>query len=298
MSDNKSSDNSKYKLLGFENKKNLAVIMVISTGKIIKVKLSEVLRSEILDDLSKLEIKDVYRKYYSRGAALTTYEMNDRHERSWMVYVFLILILFSLYVFTNIAATKLVSIEFLDLIVPPAVFVYPLTFLVVDLLNETYGLRLARKALLFAFASNALIVLSLNAVAQMPGLAGWELDSSYTAVVTHVASVLVASSVSFLFSEYVNSYLLYKIKELTSSRFLFLRVFFSTFFAVIIDSFLFCYIAFYGVMNNDEILTMVYAQIAIKMCFAVFNILPAYGARSLFKKYVIGNLDLKSTTAA
>ena len=298
MSDNKFSDNNKYKLLGFENKKNLAVIMVISTGKIIKVKLSEVLRSEILDDLSKLEIKDVYRKYYSRGAALTTYEMNDRHERSWMVYVFLILILFSLYVFTNIAATKLVSIEFLDLIVPPAVFVYPLTFLVVDLLNETYGLRLARKALLFAFASNALIVLSLNAVAQLPGLAGWELDSSYTAVVTHVASVLVASSVSFLFSEYVNSYLLYKIKELTNSRLLFLRVFFSTFFAVIIDSFLFCYIAFYGVMNNDEILTMVYAQIAIKMCFAVFNILPAYGARSLFKKYVIGNLDLKSTTAA
>lgn len=298
MSDNKSSDNSKYKLLGFENKKNLAVIRVISTGKIIKVKLSDILRSEILDDLSKVEIKDVYRKYYSRGAALTTYEMNDRHERSWMVYIFLILILFSLYVFTNIAATKLVSIEFLDIIVPPAVFVYPLTFLVVDLLNETYGLRLARKALLFAFASNALIVLSLNAVTHLPGLAGWELDSSYAAVVTHVASVLVASSVSFLFSEYVNSYLLYKIKELTSSRFLFLRVFFSTFFAVIIDSFLFCYIAFYGVMNNDEILTMVYAQISIKMCFAVFNILPAYGARSLFKKYVIGNLDLKSTTAA
>jgi uncharacterized integral membrane protein (TIGR00697 family) len=108
----------------------------------------------------------------------------------------------------------------------------------------------------------------------------------YQEIISHVSSVLIASSVSFLFSEYVNSYLLCKIKELTSSKFLFLRVFFSTFFAVIIDSFLFCFIAFYGTMQNSEILHIVYVQIAIKMCFAVFNILPAYGARSLFKKYI------------
>lgn len=67
-----------------------------------------------------------------------------------------------------------------------------------------------------------------------------------------------------------------------------MRVFFSTFFAVIIDSFIFCFIAFYGSMENDEILNIVYVQIVIKMCFAVFNVLPAYGARSLFKKYVAG----------
>lgn len=34
-------EGSKYKLLGFENKKNLAVVMIISTGKVIKVRLSE-----------------------------------------------------------------------------------------------------------------------------------------------------------------------------------------------------------------------------------------------------------------
>lgn len=39
-------------------------------------------------------------------------------------------------------------------------------------------------------------------------------------------------------------------------------------------------------MGSSEILNMVYAQIAIKMCFAVFNVFPAYGARSLFKRYI------------
>jgi len=286
MVTNNESENSKYKLLGFEKNKNLVVIMVISTGKIIKIKIGEVLRSEIIDNLSKGEIKDIYRKYYSGGSAPTTYEMNDRNERSWMIYVALNVLLLSLYIFTNIAATKLVYLQSFDIVIPPAVFLYPLTFLVVDLLNETYGLRLARRALLFAFSSNALIVLLMNGVIYLPGLPGWKLDAPYAEVVTQVSSVLVASSVSFLFSEYVNSYLLCKIKELTNSRFLFLRVFFSTFFAVIIDSILFCFIAFYGAMQNSDILSMIYAQIAIKMCFAVFNVFPAYGARSLFKKYI------------
>ncbi|MDI3355416.1 queuosine precursor transporter [Pseudomonas sp. UYIF39] len=288
MESNNEVENSKYKLLGFERNKKRAIIMVIPTGRIIKITLDEVLRSEIIDNLSKVEIKDIYRKYYSGGTALTTYEMNDRNERSWMIYVALNVLLLSLYIFTNIAATRLIYLEWFDLVIPPAVFLYPLTFLVVDLLNESYGLKLARKALLFAFSSNALIVLLMNAVIYLPGLPGWKLDVPYAEVVTHVSSVLVASSVSFLFSEYVNSYLLCKIKELTNSRFLFLRVFLSTFFAVIIDSILFCYIAFYGTMQNSDILNMIYAQIAIKMCFAVFNVFPAYGARSLFKSYIAG----------
>lgn len=55
---------------------------------------------------------------------------------------------------------------------------------------------------------------------------------------------------------------------------------------MIIDSFIFCYIAFYGVMTNDEVLSIIFVQVTIKMFFAFFNVLPAYGARSLFKRFV------------
>jgi uncharacterized integral membrane protein (TIGR00697 family) len=281
------SENSSYKLLGFENSKGLAVIMIVSTGKVIKIKLDDLLKSDVVDNLNRAEIKSVYRKFYSGGAALTAYEINDRQEKSWMTYVALNLLLFALYIFTNVAATKLVYIEWLDIVVTPGVFIYPLTFLIVDMLNEFYGLRLARKAILFAFASNALITVLLSATSFLPGLSAWKLDGPYSEVMTHVSSVLVASSISFIFSEYVNSYLLNKIKQLTSSRFLFLRVFLSTLFAVVIDSFIFCFIAFYGSMTTAEILEIIYVQVAIKVGFAIFNILPAYGARSLFKRYVV-----------
>lgn len=288
MFDSKESENSRHKLLGFEKSKGLAVVMVISTGTVIKVKLADLLKSEIVDYLSKMELREVYRKFYSGGEALTVYDVSDRHERSWLTYVVLNLLLFSLYIFTNVSAAKLVYVEALDIVVTPGVFLYPLTFLVVDILNESYGLRLARKAIYFAFASNAFILLLLSFTSWLPGLSGWQLDEPYDEVMVHVSSALVASSVSFLFSEYANSYLLSRIKELTNSRYLFFRVFISTCFAVVIDSFLFCFIAFYGSLSNENILKIVYVQIVIKMCVAVFNILPAYAARSLFRKYVVG----------
>ena len=281
-------ENRKYKLLGFENSKSLAIIMIVSTGKVMKIKLDELLKSEIVDDLKKSEMKSVYRKFYSGGVALTAYEVSDRNEKSWLVYVVLNLLLFAFYMFANMSAAKLVYVEFFDVVMSPGDFIYPLTFLIVDMLNEFYGLKLARRAIFLAFAINAFVMVLLTATIGLPGVAGWELDGPYGEVMMHVSAALLASSLSFVISEYVNSYLLNKIKELTRSRFLFLRVFLSTFFAAIIDSFIFCFIAFYGKMTNAELLAMVYVQIAIKVAFAVFNIVPAYGARSLFNKYVVG----------
>lgn len=278
-----------YKVLGFKDGGTQATIMIASTGKTFDIRLRDLLKSEVIDKLSREEIKHIFRRHYSRDSISTAYELNDRNEASWMVYTALNLTLLLLFIFTGIAATKLIYIDWLDIIVTPGLFLYPLTFLIVDMLNESYGLKLARKAILFAFSGNALIILLLAFSTLFPGFPSWELDTPYSAVITHISSVLIASSVSFLVSEYVNSYLLCKIKELTNSRFLFLRVFLSTLFAVILDSFLFCFIAFYGTLDNSDILKMVYVQIAIKVILAFFNILPAYGARALFRRYISEN---------
>lgn len=280
------ADNSRYKLLGFDNHKSRVIVMVVATGKVIKVKLSELISSEVMDNFNPAEVKTIHKKLYSQESSVTAYDFKDRHERSWMIYVVLNLLLFTLYIFTSIAATKPVFLEWPGIVVTPGAFLYPLTFLIVDVLNESYGLRLARRAIFFAFVSNALIIAMLSVTTYLPGLADWKLDEPYNQVIGHLSSVLIASLISFLVSEYVNTYLLCKIKELTNSRFLFLRVFLSTFIAVIIDSFLFCFLAFYGVMETSVILDMIVIQILIKVSFAFFNVFPAYGMRALLNKYM------------
>lgn len=280
-------DNTRYKLLGFENDKNIVIVMIVATGKLMKIKLSELVGSEVMADLNPTEVKTIHKKFYSQQAGATTYDFKDRHERSWMMYVALNMLLFTLYIFTNIAALKPIFLEWPGIIVTAGTFLYPLTFLVVDMLNEFYGLRLARRAIWIAFISNGLIILMLTATTYLPGLAGWALDGPYTQVIGSLSAVLIASLVSFLVSEYVNTYLLYKIKELTHSKYLYVRVFLSTFCAAIIDSVLFCFLAFYGVMENSDLLSMLIVQIIIKVIFAFVNVLPAYGARALFKRYVL-----------
>lgn len=280
------ADNSRYKLLGFDNHKSRVIVMVVATGKVIKVKLSELISSEVMDNFNPAEVKTIHKKLYSQEGSVTAYDFKDRHERSWMIYVVLNLLLFTLYIFTSIAATKPIFLEWPGIVVTPGAFLYPLTFLIVDVLNESYGLRLARRAIFFAFVSNALIIAMLSLTTYLPGLSDWKLDEPYNQVIGHLSSVLIASLISFLVSEYVNTYLLCKIKELTNSRFLFLRVFLSTFIAVIIDSFLFCFLAFYGVMETSVILDMILIQILIKVSFAFFNVFPAYGMRALLNKYM------------
>lgn len=280
------AENSRYKLLGFDNHKSRVIVMVVATGKVIKVKLSELISSEMMDNFNPAEVKTIHKKLYSQEGSVTAYDFKDRHERSWMMYVVLNLLLFTLYIFTSIAATKPIFLEWPGIVVTPGAFLYPLTFLIVDVLNESYGLRLARRAIFFAFVSNALIIAMLSVTTYLPGLSDWKLDEPYNQVIGHLSSVLIASLISFLVSEYVNTYLLCKIKELTNSRFLFLRVFLSTFIAVIIDSFLFCFLAFYGVMETSVILDMIVIQILIKVSFAFFNVFPAYGMRALLNKYM------------
>ena len=280
------ADNSRYKLLGFDNHKSRVIVMVVATGKVIKVKLSELISSEVMDNFNPAEVKTIHKKLYSQEGSVTAYDFKDRHERSWMIYVVLNLLLFTLYIFTSIAATKPIFLEWPGIVVTPGAFLYPLTFLIVDVLNASYGLRLARRAIFFAFVSNALIIAMLSVTTYLPGLSDWKLDEPYNQVIGHLSSVLIASLISFLVSEYVNTYLLCKIKELTNSRFLFLRVFLSTFIAVIIDSFLFCFLAFYGVMETSVILDMIVIQILIKVSFAFFNVFPAYGMRALLNKYM------------
>ncbi|MDX7985874.1 VUT family protein [Xenorhabdus sp. 12] len=278
----------KYKLLGFNSQDNTANVLILSTGKVLKVNIKELEKSEIADDLDNHEIKSLYRKLYSSFPHTpSVYEIEERNEKSWVVYSLLALLLTIFYTFSNIAAAKPVYIEYLDIIVTPGTFIYPFSFLVIDLLSEFYGFKLARKAIFMSLFSNLVIVSLLSLSTSLPAIPGWELNEQYNTLVNHILSAILASSLSFLVSELVNSYILCKLKDMTHSRFLALRVFFSTFVASIIDSFVFCFIAFYGKLPLNQIIVMMMVQMLIKIFFALFNVFPAYGSRYLFNRWVI-----------
>lgn len=83
------------------------------------------------------------------------------------------------------------------MLVTPGVFVYPLTFLIVDLLNEFYGFKLARRAIYMCVCSNALLLLLLSLSLSLPVLPEWIFNSSYKNLVTQIQSAFIASTLAF-----------------------------------------------------------------------------------------------------
>ncbi|MDE9563709.1 queuosine precursor transporter [Xenorhabdus bovienii] len=282
------SGNQKYKLLGFSRSSDAirANIMILSTGKSISIPLQELESSQVSEDLNRHELKEIYRRIYGGADTVTAYDLTDRHERSWFAYLVIAFSLAVIYIFCTITGIKPVSIPSINMVIPSAIFFYPLTFILVDILNEFYGLRLARKAILFSFIANILFVLGLIFTAALPGLKEWGLEGAYTEIVHSIAAVLVASSIAYIVSENVNSWLLCKIKELTNSRYLFIRVITSTTVAAALDSIIFCTLAFYNTLDAGTIKSIIFSQFIIKLAYAIVGVGPIYGTRTLFKKYI------------
>ncbi|NLU16609.1 MAG: queuosine precursor transporter [Serratia liquefaciens] len=279
--------NQKFKLLGFTRHGTLAAnVMILATGKTITMGLNELADSEISEDLSRHELQALYRKIYGNNQQQTAYELSDRHERSWYAYLIITVALSVIYIFSTLCGVKPIQIPALNLITPPAIFIYPLTFILVDILNEFYGLRLARRTIIISFMANLIFVLGVWVTTLVPSIPQWEFSKTYDGIVHSIMAVLVASSAAYLISENVNSYLLCKIKELTNSRYLFVRVITSTVVASAIDSVVFCTLAFYNVLSWDIIKTMILSQFLIKVVYALVGVGPIYAARSLFNRYI------------
>lgn len=279
--------NKRYKLLGF-NRSNVitANVMVLATGKHISIGLEELEGSEISDDFNQHELKALYRRLYGDPKTKTSYDLGDRHERSWYAYLIISVALTVIYILSTVSGVKPIIIPVINFVVPPAIFFYPLSFIFVDIINEFYGLRMARRTIFISFISNIIFVTGLWVTSLLPGLAEWELNAFYSEFVHSIIAVLFASSAAYLVSENINSMILCKIKELTNSRYLFIRVITSNIIASAIDSIIFCTLAFYKVLSVDTIKSMIVSIFIIKIGYALVGVGPIYAVRELFRRYI------------
>lgn len=274
-----------YKLLGFNRKAKLtANFLVKSTGHTFSIPVNEVINSELIDSLNSFEQKEIYRKYYSSHAVDTAYEFKDKKQSHWDAYIFLCCVLVALYLASTVTAIK--PILFFNLTLPSAIFIYPLTYIISDILNEYYGLASARKAINLSFLCNLIFCGWLYLSSFLEAIPSWGLIEAYPSLVFSVVSVLLASSLAYIISEHINAYILYKIRMLTSSKYLFIRVFTSSFSAAIIDSFIFITIVFHS-LGKETVFSMITGQLLIKSIYAILGILPIYFSRYLFKKFVL-----------
>ena len=156
---------------------------------------------------------------------------------------------------SNIGATKLIA--FGPLITDGGAFLFPLAYIIGDVLSEVYGFRAARRAILVGFAMSVVAALTFWLVQISPPADGYENQEAFEAVLGFVPRIVLASIAGYLVGQLLNAYVLVKIKERTRERALWLRLIGSTAVGELADTVVFCTIAFYGVITGAEFVTYV-----------------------------------------
>ena len=123
---------------------------------------------------------------------------------------------------------------------------FPLSYLIGDVLTEVYGYAAARRCIWVGFAALAFMVAMSWIVVALPPDAGWTGQAAYRAVFGQVGRIVVASMAAFWAGEFVNAYVMARMKIATGGRWLWTRTVGSTVVGEGVDSLLFYPLAFWG----------------------------------------------------
>ncbi|WP_017186221.1 queuosine precursor transporter [Alkalibacillus haloalkaliphilus] len=183
--------------------------------------------------------------------------------------IFLNVIFATSLVIANVLAGKLVAFSE-NFVVPAAVVVYAVTFLITDIVHEEYGKKQAKQTILFGFAAQifASIMIYLGYLLPVAPFAQ-ESQAAYEELLGQNARFVLASAAAYLTSQFVDVYIFAAVKKMTKNRLKWLRNNLSTATSQFFDTSIFITIAFIGTVPN--IWVMIVSQYVIKLAIAVID---------------------------
>lgn len=144
----------------------------------------------------------------------------------------------------NTIAVKVISLG--PVFLPAAIFVFPLSYIFGDILTEVYGYRWTRNVIWLGFIANLIFVAFVWLGQILPPAPFWEGQQAYESILGYTPRLLAASFLGYLAGEFVNSFIMAKMKILTQGRWLWSRTIGSTIVGQGLDTSIFITLAFIG----------------------------------------------------
>jgi len=196
----------------------------------------------------------------------------------WFVFVTAVFI--TCLITANIIAVKLVSV--FGLVLPAAIVIFPISYIVGDVLTEVYGYSQARRVIWLGFFCNLIAVIAISLGQFLPSAPFWKGQDAYQQILGYTPRLLVASFLAYLVGEFANSFVLAKMKIATRGRWLWMRTIGSTLVGQGLDSLVFITMAFVGMIPLKALVSTVvtqwlaksvYEAVATPLTYVVVNFL-------------------------
>lgn len=168
---------------------------------------------------------------------------------------------------SNIVEQKLILIGPYE--ATAGLLLFPITYIVNDLIAEVWGYRKVRLIIWNGFLMNFLAVLVFKLSIWVPGSGNFTNQTAFASVLGNTERMVIASFIAFLFGAFLNAFVMSKMKILQKGRGFSIRAIVSTIVGEGADSLVFFFIAFSGVIPFDDLIMLILTQTAMKTGYEI-----------------------------
>ena len=163
------------------------------------------------------------------------------HPPSRSPYPYLLAVFCAVFLISNITAQK--GVELGPLITDGAFFLFPISYVIGDVIAEVYGFKTARRAVFTGFGIAVVAVVSFYIAIWLPPAGVYDMQDTFAAVLGLLPRVVVASLTGYVVGQLLNAWVLQKMKDRFGRGNLWARLIGSTVVGEFADTLLFCSIA-------------------------------------------------------
>ena len=163
-------------------------------------------------------------------------------------------------------------VEIFGMVVSPGALIFPITFLLSDMITEVYGYKHARRAIWSAFLFNVIFIAYGQILIHLPS-PDFSIDNAvFNKLIAVNIYIILGSFTSYLLSEPLNSYILATLKKKYHGRYIAIRFVLSTIIASFLDSVIFASIAFCKIYTVYDIVKIIIDIWIIKTAIEIIGL--------------------------
>lgn len=205
-------------------------------------------------------------------------QTQNNTQKNYQYYDLIMVLFVTVLLLSNLlSSAKIIdfgaSLGPLALITDAGTLVFPISYIFGDVLTEVYGYKRTRRVIWSGFAATALMGFMVWVVGILPGESDWSSsvgNSAYQDILGGISGLVVASLVAYLVGEFLNSYILAKLKVKSEGQMLWVRTIGSTLVGEGADTIIFFIIAtLLGVFEVDILVSLIITTYIFKVAIEI-----------------------------
>jgi len=186
---------------------------------------------------------------------------------------------------SNIVAVKPVRVlNLFQLDLDAGTLLFPISYIFGDVLVEVYGYARSRRVIWMGFGFNLFAALLFAIIVALPPSPEWQMQEAFATILGQTPRIVVGSLLAFWCGEFVNSYVMAKMKILTGGQYLWTRTIGSTMVGQAVDTVLFQTIAFAGVWETPLLLRVILWNYTAKVLYEALATPITYAVVGFLKR--------------